>query len=234
MKTLITSLPVLCFLLCSSLALKGQTILYSNDFENTTVHPDWSGWGFTTPSVTGGSISSVGAYITPNFGGSRAWVVDGTLTSGTHAAGNWSISGSSPLLNFVNPNPASVLADLSLEFQLSPNIYTNQLVRVSIWDGVNFANRLQTANLFPGFKQNYNFSLADLTAFGTGFSPTATSAMITFQIVGENWTWNSADDYKAIYIDNLQISAIPEPTTVSAVIGLVAILGLVAFRRRLS
>jgi len=206
------------------------TTLYT---ENFTSFAFGTAFGTATSTSVAGSVSGVSSTIA-NFGDFGQVMTLSGLPDATAAAGSWRVSGDSGLVTLAN-NFSSDLSQLSFSLTMSPNFYTSQLTALYLWDGVNFANRLERTGIYPGYQSSVGGLLNTFTAIGSGLSVGFTSFVWSVQMQGESWAWGGAANTAArqLYVDNVSLTttAIPEPSAFAAIAGL-GVLGLAASRRR--
>jgi hypothetical protein len=226
------------FLVSLTSPAQAQHVVFSDDYESYAAGSNELVTAWASTSTLANYSVTVAASLGVNNSQGLVWQADfnsgwsGTLpTSMDYTGGNPS-GNTDPNLNDYT---------LSLDLSVSQGIAANRLqMRINGWSGQNFTGTASwtgtgaidttSATVGSGF-HHFSVNLGTFnSSYGGNFDPTAQSYQIQFQLNG--WDLNNGGPVtgETMIIDNLQIQAVPEPSTL-AMAGL-GLAGLMIIHRR--
>lgn len=241
------SLLVYAAALAVSLTASAQVTVLSENFESTSGGSLPSNW---TAFANGGTVQSVDNLYTGGINpSSRALQLSGPSSNGgvgNLVAFNYVASPVLDLSGYFTGTGTGALANggvsINLNFEGAANANFGQLMAVGFADSsgavyewyaahVNWNNQSFTTtglgvNSGGGVWWSASLNNLETALPGSGFDPSAVR-LVFAHLDGANGAFN----YTTNYLDNVSVTAIPEPSTYAALAGLGA-LGLAIYRRR--
>jgi len=217
---------------------QAQTTVFSDNYESYAPGANEFSWGDTGNVTPVNSQYFVSIQPLAGVGGSQGLVYEDTFHNQWNGWLNSQIgySGGNP-----SGNTSANLSDYTLSFQMA--IYNgvgvnNMQVDLQGWAGLwttgafteTGANKIDTSSVVVGGGfQTISVNLGTWAA-GSGFNPTSQTYQFQLQLNGWELAGGGPQIDETVAIDNLQVTMVPEPSTL-ALIGLGAA-SLLALRRR--
>jgi hypothetical protein len=223
---------------CAALTVQAQTVVFNETFDPLSANGAvQAGYDFgDTTSDSSGVVSGIGV------GGTAGWQTVDTAASGANGySGVGAQYQNGDTVAATDPN----LGDYVLSFWAmgsSTGGNTPSLtINIQTWTGTHFGGTMTGNGISEGANGSgaislpttytfYSLNLGNATVFSTvnaGFMPNAGTYQVTFQING-----GGATPYTdTLDVDNLELSVVPEPATLS-LCGLGLATGLMFLRRR--
>lgn len=207
--------------LVAGFAISGEAqVIFNQNFDG-----GYSG-SFGTSQYFGGSPTSYGNTVMPSGGNpGGAWQETMTTTTwGDYYAGQlqlMTVSGNT------DPDPANYILSFDAEGSRAANIQLSlQSWQLNYFGGSQLINAtlnetLAAANTW----QNFSVNLGTLA----GANPTGATWQLNFQL--NSWQWGGPNNTDALMIDNVKLTAVPEPASF-AMAGVAAAAMFLVVRRR--
>lgn len=197
---------------------------YTEDFQSYTPPASGPYTSFSFAETGTASITSSGTIADsgPAGVGDTAYFFDADFSLASGAYWGAGMANASALLN-----SGSDISQITFSFDLYTSETSN--VQVILRNGAFGQPALEGyySTTLVDTWQTFSFTLDTMTPINGTYDPTATTALV-FQI---NAPWGQ-DASNIVGIDNISISAIPEPSTYAAIFGLAVLTGVVFLRRR--
>jgi hypothetical protein len=201
----------------------GQTIIYSEDFSGGDVPAGWFKESFGGTTTLTNPSSFLNLESTPNDG-STNWV------NGIHYNGDGLNN-----LNFTDTNLANYTFKVELR---SPDAASGRTVRLELRsrDGSETGRLRRNVDVTDTW-QTFEFTLADAgwdnPSFAGSFNITDPRFIVRLDI-GKAFGWGDGDGATTyeLEVNSFEFSAIPEPSSYGALLGVLALCSVIVCRRR--
>lgn len=192
--------------------------------QNGGASPTWSaGVGTVTQAAHSGSPSAGGRY---NWGTSSTERSVGFMTSGSYASPN-------SVMAFYQNNTGSTISSVNISYDIERYRINSAAASVSMFystDGTSWTSITGTTSTFSTATSSYTF--ASPTTDSKSIALTALS-IATGTSLYLRWNFNTTgSNSQGLGLDNVSLTAVPEPSTYAAMAGAVALLGVMVHRRR--
>ncbi len=192
--------------------------------QNGGASPTWSaGVGTATQAAHSGSPATGGRY---NWGTSATDRSLGFMTSGSYASPN-------NVMAFYQNNTGSTISSLNISYDIERYRINSAAASVSMFystNGTSWTSITGTTSSFSTGTSSYTFASPTTDSKSISLSALSIASGTSLYL---RWSFNTTgSSSQGLGLDNISLTAVPEPSTYAAMAGAVALLGVMVHRRR--